>query len=87
MVERKKQIKPELADPLEGIDARHVLLNQFGHDILGMDLNDDEGREHSSLHPAQLASHQLHQVTKLWEQTAELSGCWCMKKFHTVTVV
>lgn len=79
---RVKLIKPELADPLEGIDARHVLLNQFGHDILGVDLDDDEGREHSSLHPAQLASHQLHQVTKLQEQMAELFGCWCMKKFQ-----
>lgn len=66
---KKKEIKPELADPLEGVDARHVLLDQRGHHVLGVHLYDDECGEHSSLHPAQLAPHQLHQVAELRENS------------------
>lgn len=67
--QNKKQKEPELTDPLEGVDARHVLLDQVGHHVLGVHLYDDEGGEHGSLHPTQLTPDQLHQVAKLQEQT------------------
>lgn len=57
--------EPQLADPLKVIYTWHILLHQFGRNILCMDFYDDDGREHSSLYLRQLSPHQLHQVTKL----------------------
>lgn len=55
--------KPKLTDPLKVIDTWDLLLHQFSSNILSMDLYDDEGWKHSSLHLRETSSHQLHQIT------------------------
>lgn len=57
--------RPELADPLKVTDARHLLLHQFGRYIFSVDLDDDKGRQHSSLHRRQMSSDQLDQFPQL----------------------
>lgn len=47
--------------------ADDILIDQLAHHVLGVDLNDNECREHHPLHAGQLPPHQGHQVTELKE--------------------
>lgn len=56
---------PQLGDPLEVTHTDHTLPDQLAHHILGVDLNDDQCRQHGPLHVRQLPPYEGHQVTEL----------------------